>query len=1003
VRAAPALALLALLLPAAALAQGAAPSLEGDVMPAPPTPDTPPRPPDLSLVYEGATGGISGASADLGAADAAVAAALATDEGGTWTRREAGWGAFLQDGRWLLQPSDGVGGFRTTVASSVAPAGEPVEVPALLADDHAIFVWPPDAAERVVPLLADALGDDPLRPPPVLHPVSVLPHAAGDTSVLLVGPPGATRPLEAPLDPDTWEARVRTVFAAGDATVHVVSRLQGEGARRAAMIEAWADLPHLYLSAGEAVEGRSFLQGQTLDLQRPVTWSTWKAGGLDALAPGRLELVGGVDVLRAEAEAAEVRLVSANLVDSAGALVFESHATFEVGGRRVAVIGWTDPSAVAALPPSVRNGLSARGAAAVHETLARLAADEGGWPDLVVLVGVGSRELAGHLPGVDVVLGDFSTRLRLARVLTIGESAMRARAEEHPRSRAPVLVSRLGDQYVGRIDLQFEGEQLSALRHTRALVGEHLPAAPDPLRQVQHIRQEVYASLEDVLVPDLGELDLKARGGRPAPAADLDAGAFARVSANLLMDRTGADLALLRPVRRPVDVPGPTQSLYVDAALSLADEVSVIELTGLQLTRLLRLVAPVAPVPGAPGYGAPDRDPDAWAWSAGVKTTVTAKGLLKVTVRGRVVQDDDVVYLATTDFYDADPRVVTVIGTARVWRFFAGEGWVRRKTGSGPGEPWLLHDLVKDGLVQLRAADPTFGARYGRLVLPALTEQAAVRTGRLTLELDQIALQITGSRGIGDRTGYEVSRESRVNQADSLNTSLRGRVALVWDDRVGQVLGYGEGAFGRSDIADIEEPVELEDDLELGAQASLHIVRIPAIAGQIPLSAFVQGAFDTEFTAGLDDAGDKLPLQRLLRGTTGANFGKYLVFKELKAGFFLEYDLSAEVGPLAPGVTIVGRMERLFGPVRWTSLLDFKGYFPTPVDTPEDLAFTLQLRTDLAVVPLKRLIPGLAVGGFVDALLFRGKLDSNDHAGLHLLLGAALTYDADLRPPLRLR
>lgn len=996
-------ALAALLLPAAAAAGDPAPSLEGDVMPVPATPETPPAPPELSLVYEGATGGISGASADLGAADSAVAAGLAADEVASWSRLSAGWGAFLQDGRWLLQPDGGVGAFREVVATQVVPAGEPIPVPALLADDYAVFVWPAEAAERVVPLLAAALGDDPLRAPPAVETVGVLPHRAGDIDLLLVGSPGALRPVEAPLDPDSWEARVRTVFVAGDATVHVVSRLQGEGSRRAAMVAAWSDQPHLYLSAGESTEGRSFLQGQTLDLQRPVTWATWKELGLDALAPGRLELIAGADSLRAEADAAGVRLLSSNLVDADGEPVFEPYALLEAGGRRVAVIGWTDPAALLQLAPAVRSGMTARGAPAVHDALTKLAQDPGGWPDLVVLLGVGSRELAGHLPGVDIVLGEFSTRLRLARVLTIDEAAMRARADEHPRARAPVLVSRLGSQYVGRIDLSFADGQLSSLRHTRALVGEQLPAAPAQVRQVQAIRQGVYASLEDVLVPDLATLQLKARAGHPAPAVDLDPGAFTRLTANLLMDRTGADLALLRPLRSPVDVPGPTRSLYVDASLSLSDEVSVIELSGLQLHRLLTLIQPIPPTPVVPGYGAPEEDSGEWAWSAGVKTVITSKGLLKVTVRGRVLQNDDIVYLATTDFFDRDPRVITIVGKARVWRHFAGEGWVRRKTGSGPGDPWLLHDLVKDGLVALRDADPSFGARYEHLVTPALREQSGVRSGRLTLEFDQISLQVTGSKSVGDRAGYEASQESRVNQVDSVNTSLRGRIALVWDDRIGQVLGYGEGAFGRSDIADVEDPIELEDDLEFGGQASLHIVRIPAIAGQIPLSAFVQGAFDTEFTAGDDGAGDKLPLQRIARGTTGVNFGKYLVFKELKAGFFLEYDFSAEVGPLAPGVNIFGRMERLFGPVRWTGLLDFKGYFPTAVDTPEDLAFTLQLRTDLAVVPLKRLIPGLAVGGFVDALIFRGKLDSNDHAGMHLLLGAALTYDADLRPPLRLR
>jgi hypothetical protein len=169
------------------------------------------------------------------------------------------------------------------------------------------------------------------------------------------------------------------------------------------------------------------------------------------------------------------------------------------------------------------------------------------------------------------------------------------------------------------------------------------------------------------------------------------------------------------------------------------------------------------------------------------------------------------------------------------------------------------------------------------------------------------------------------------------------------------------------------------------------------------VSTFVQSAFDTEFTAQEDDAGALLAPQRLLRTTGGLMLGKYTVLREARAGIFVEYDFSADTGPVAPGVNVVLLAQRTIAPVRWTLLTDFKGYFPTEADSAEDLGFTLQLRAEIGVQPLKRLIPGLAVGGFADALVFQGKVDSNDRVGMHLLVGASLTYDADLRPPLRLR
>ena len=477
----------------------------------------------------------------------------------------------------------------------------------------------------------------------------------------------------------------------------------------------------------------------------------------------------------------------------------------------------------------------------------------------------------------------------------------------------------------------------------------------------------------------------------------MDGGAFAQLAANLLMDRTGADLALLRPLPTTVAVPGDTRSLFVDGSLSVADEVAVIELTGAQLKRLLALVEPRLPQPGTRGWGAPADDGGRWAWSAGVKRTGA-----KVTVRGRLVQDDEMVLLATTDFFAEDAEVQALVRKSRAWTTFRGDGWTRPPTGLG-GQPWPLRDLVREGLENLREDDPEFELRYARRLSPLLVDQAGQRSQRLTLELDGLSFLFTGSYGVGDRVGYESSRETRVNQGDSANLALRGRIALVWDDRVGTITGYGRGTFGNSRLPDVDDPIELEDDLEFGGVAALRLVSIPAPKGQIPLSTFVQSAFDTEFTAQEDEAGAKLPLQRIWRTTGGLTLGKYTVLKEARAGFFVEYDFAAESGPVNPGVNVVLLAQRTLAPVRWTALTDFKGYFPTPDDSEDDLAFTLQLRLEVGVVPLKKLIPGLSLGVFADSLVFQGKLDSNDQLGMHLLFGGSLTYDADLRPPLRLR
>jgi len=981
-----------------------APDLTGDVIPAGPVDplDRPPRIPDFSIIYEGGTGGVSGASSELWA-DGLVAAGLAGDEGHAWRRLAGGWGAFLDDGRWLLQATGGVARFHDVVAPSVAAGGEPVRVEGLVTADYAVFVWPPQP--ELLPLLEAALATDPVRPPPARAPFDAVPcPVAEGEPTLLVRHPSDRRPLEAPLEPVAWETRIRSVFEAPGPDggppirIHVVSRLEGEGGRRAALAARWRTAPSVYVSGGEAVEGRSYLADQPLSLQRPLTWGAWKELGLTALAPGEAELLAGLDGLRAEAEAIGTALVSVNLLRADGELAFDPWTVHEVAGRRVALVGWTDPDVPALLPPDLRGQVKLRSMSAVQEALAALA-DGDDRPDLVVLFGVGAREVAGQVPAVDIVLGDFTTTLRMARWEEVDEASLRARSEEHPRARAPALVTRLGGHMLGRIDVDFDEESgsLTGLRHLRARIAEDHPPDPDRIREVQEIRQGVYAGMEDVLVPGLSGLpDTSRRGLAPLPA-ELDAGAFAQLAANLLMDRTGADLALLRPLPQPVTVPGETLSLYVDASLSVADEVVVIEVTGAQLKRLLRLVEPRIPKPGQPGHNAAE-DAASWAWTAGVLPAGK-----KVKVRGRLVQDDEPVLLATTDFFAADPAFAAVVAKARAWRSFRGKGWTRIPTALGGGKTWRLHDLVKDGLSGLRDEHPDFGEAYARRLTPLMADNAGRRTGRLTLELDGLSALVTGSVGVGERAGYEESRESRVNQENSLNVGLRGRIALVWQDRVGSLTGYGLGAFGRSHLPEVDDPVELEDNLELGAVGKLRLASVPAPKAAIPLSTFLQSAFDTEFSAQEDDAGDKLPLQRILRTTGGVELGKYVEARSARAGFFVEYDFSADTGPVAPGINVVLLAQRTLAPVRWSLLSDFKGYFPTPDDSAEDLAFTLQLRAEVGVQPLKRLIPGLAVGGFADALVFQGKLDSNDQVGMHVLLGASLTYDADIRPPLRLR
>jgi len=952
---------------------------------------------DFAIVYEGRTGGLSAARTDLWA-EPRIGASL-QQAPGDWQRSAIGFGAFLSRGRWLLQSSDGVASFAQRAQTGIAAASvQEQEVPILVSDDYAVIAWPAETAAAVLPILEAALDTDPLRPPPLREARTVSPVNA-DAGMLFVKPNLDRAPLEQAIESVHWEARLRSVFtgkteAGQPAFVYVVSRLEGEGSRRAELLGRWDASKNLYLSAGEAVEGRSFLSDQAISLQRPNTWQFWKEQGLDGLAPGEAELLVGVDTLRTEAAEAGVPLLSANLADPAGKSLFERWRLVEIAGRRVVLIGWSDPQLLDRLPPEQRSRVRIRDRSALFEVLTELSTALETPADLVVLFGVGARQLAGHLPGVDLVLGDFTADLRLPRWEEIGESALRARAIEHRRARSPALVARLGGGLLGRIDVSFDPDTgvLRRLGHLRARIGEELPANLPWLEKIQAVRQDVYSQLEDILLPDLGSLAMAPDGAR---VVTLDARGFALLTANLMMERTGADLSILRPLPTVPEVAGPAQRLFVDAALAVADELVVIEVTGSQLKALngaIRLLPSEDPASAAAGPLG-----DLWAWSAGLQV----KGST-VLVRGRVVGNDERIRLATTDFVYGDSRINAALKKAPSWRHFQGPGWRRQPAIAGRGNPWPLRELVKDALVDLRSLDPEFGSRYSSRLRPLLSDQRGI-SPRFTLELDGIALQVTGSVPVGNRGGYESSRESRVQQESSLSATLRGRIAGTYDDKRGAVTVFFKGAFGRSKLPGVEEPVELEDDLLLGAEGRLKVVTLPGKLSGVRLSSFARSAFDSEFARGDDGAGGKLPRQTLWRTTAGASLSKYLWFKEFKGGFFVEYDFAAEAGHLTPGFSTSLLAEKRWGPVRWSALGDLKGYLPTDGDSEDDLLFTLQLRSDVSVIPLGKLVPGLSVGGFVDALIFRGKVDANAHPGMHLLVGAALTYDRDLRAPLPLR
>ena len=937
----------------------------------------------LRLLYEGGTGGVSAPLPHVDV-DQDVGVALGPD----FARRGGGFGALVNEGGWLLSASGGVRGL-AALAGAPLPLGPDQPTTVLLADDWTVVVWPPESAAALLPALSASLESLLRTPLPRLQTATARSGPDGLLHLSAEGP--APQGVFAPHD---WETRLQVIHEGvvdGVPTlVHVIGRMRGEGTRRAALMGRHTDDTTFVLSAGDSLEGRSFLPGMTLSLQRDVTWQAWRTLGLDVLVPATNELLAGVADLQAEAGAAGVTLVSSNLRHADGTHVFAPWTVLEGGGRRLLVLGWTPPGAVAALPPGVRNGLRTVGEDALDAVLAEALASMEQPPDLIVLAGLSGSDLGGRVKGIDVVLTDFSGDPRLARTVRADIAHLTARQDMRRSARDAALIGHLGPRLLGWVDIEFgpQGELLG-LSHTAEPIGEDLPPDPSLRRAVQDIRQTIYADREDVLIPSPDTLQAPVGWRRKTLPTSIDNAAFAALAGNLLADRTGADVAILRPLPTPLRLPGPRPALLVDASLTILDEVALVELTGAELKLLLKALALAEPKPGT----APTAD----GWIIG--------GSLAALVRGRKIADGDRVRVATTDFILEDTRVSSVFAKAYVRNRFAGKGWQRMTHPRG--KPWSLRELVREGLEAMRAEDPSFGAAYSRRLVPLLARDATSVGPRFAFTVDDLALGITGSVGVRPDTGYESSNESRAKLNNSLATELRGRLGISWSDQIGEILGFVQGSFARSEEEDAEEPIELADDFVAGAEAR---VRVGAITGPkgafLPLSAFLQGAFDTEFTPPDDpDVVDgKLPRQQLVRTTGGLTLGRMGWLKEAWVGFFVEADLVAEEGTFSPGFSAGLKTEKIWGPVKWGNGVDFRGYLPTPDDTGADLSIRLGLRTELSVLPLRKIVPGLSVGAFVDALLYRGQIDGvNTTPGVHALLGAQLRYDTELRAPIRLR
>jgi 2',3'-cyclic-nucleotide 2'-phosphodiesterase (5'-nucleotidase family) len=273
-------------------------------------------------------------------------------------------------------------------------------------------------------------------------------------------------------------------------------------------IRAESDCPVVYVDAGDVEETTTWISNVT---KGAAMHRLLSAAGCEAAAVGNASwLRYGPQVLPAHGEAAAYPLLLANVRAPDGSLFGGTRESALHG--RLGLVGVT--------APYLELGIETFGASWVEEgpLVRRLAAElrERGADYVVLLSHLGLENdlrLAPELAGaVDAILGGHTHD-----VLPHGELV------------GGVLVTQAGDRgrYLGRLELGPEGATEELLP-----VGEDVPLHPAVVAAAEAIEPEVEAILAEVV----GEL--------PAP---LDSEAGARLFGDLLLERLGADVAIVVP------------------------------------------------------------------------------------------------------------------------------------------------------------------------------------------------------------------------------------------------------------------------------------------------------------------------------------------------------------------------------------------------------------------------------------------------------------------------
>jgi 5'-nucleotidase / UDP-sugar diphosphatase len=388
--------------------------------------------------------------------------------------------------------------------------------------------------------------------------------------------------------------------------------------------------------------------------------------GYDAMALGNHEFDKPGSVLQKQKGWARFPMLSANLY-AHGTRPFPPAASYRLGGLKVTVFGLITPDTPKLVDP--KNVADDRFADPRAEA-ARLVPALRKRSDVVIALthlgyypdgrhgtmAAGDVELARDVRGIDVIVGGHSHTEVCMASPNVLESEHVPGAACQPDRQNGTWIMQAGEwgKYVGRADFSYRDGRLKLVRYTlipvnlkhkvpgadgkpvKVVYGETLAQDPDMVKLLTPYQEKGQQALSVAVGRLEGVLDGARERVRRQPTS------MGRFIASVMMQRTGADLALLNSgdVRDSLQ-PGSISYRDVLRVLPFGSTLVTVDMTGHELNDVLAVAARMSPGSGA------------YPQFAGVALTVKDGALLSAEVGGKPIDPARHYRLVTNSFVAA--------------------------------------------------------------------------------------------------------------------------------------------------------------------------------------------------------------------------------------------------------------------------------------------------------------------------------------------------------------